>query len=69
MSAEVIAELETEDLPASNGTIVANLRRRCGDHELALVIEEKGTTEHAETTEVRHNPREDRFRVFRVFRG
>ncbi len=48
MSAAVIAELEIGDLPASNGTIMANLRRRCGDHELALVVKDQGTTETTE---------------------
>jgi hypothetical protein len=47
----------------------ANLRRRRGDHEFALVAKEQGTTEHTETTEAGHNRREDRFRVFGVFCG
>ena len=51
MRAAVIAELEIGDLPASNGTIVANLRRRCGDHELALVVKDQGTTEHKNSRE------------------
>jgi len=47
----MIAELETEDLPVSNGTIVANPRRRRGYHVLALVAKDQGTTEHTEHTE------------------
>ena len=56
MSAAVIAELEIGDLPASNGTIMANLRRRCGDHELALVVKDQGSTENKNRREPRNTP-------------
>jgi len=45
------------------------MRRRCGDHLLSLIVENRGTTEHTEYTETRHNRTRILFRVFCVFRG
>ena len=53
----MIAELETGDLPVSNGTIVANPRRRCGDHEFALVGKDQGSTEKKKNREPRNTPK------------
>jgi hypothetical protein len=53
----LIAELETGDLPVSNGTIVANPRRRCGDHEFALVGKDQGSTENKKSREPRNTPK------------
>ena len=45
------------------------MSRRCGGHLLSLVVENRGTTEHTEYTEIRHNRTRILFRVFGVFRG
>jgi hypothetical protein len=45
------------------------MSRRCGDHLLSLIVENRGATEHTEYTETRHNRTRILFRVFRVFCG